>query len=71
VRYLRTLFEAYLNGSGGTELEHQLLGKWNKDYYRSKFVVLSREGNMFGGTLIVECMLIAKVTVLLPVSGTT
>jgi hypothetical protein len=52
VRYLRTLFAAYLNGSGGTELEHQLLGKWNKDYYRSKFVVLSREGNMFGGTLI-------------------
>lgn len=52
VRYLRTLFEAYLDGSGGTEPEHQLLGKWNKDYYRSKFVVLSREGNTFGGTLI-------------------
>jgi hypothetical protein len=52
VRYLRTLFEAYLAGSGGTELERQILGKWNKDYYRSKFVVLSREKNMFGGTLI-------------------
>jgi hypothetical protein len=52
VRYLRTLFDAYLKGSGGTNEEFDLLDKWNKAYYRSKFVVLSRDGNMFGGTLI-------------------
>ena len=52
VRYLRTLFDAYLNKSGGTEEEHQQLNKWNKDYFRSKFMVMSRENNTFGGTLI-------------------
>src|SRR5271155_4805968 len=52
VRYLRTLFDAYLNKTGGTEEERQVLDKWNKDYFRSKFVVLSRDKNTFGGTLI-------------------
>lgn len=52
VRYLRTLFDTYLNDSGGTESERQQLHKWNKDYFRSKFMVMSREGNTFGGTLI-------------------
>lgn len=52
VTYLRALFDAYLHKSGGTDLERQLLGKWSKDYYRSKFVVLFRDGNVFGGTLI-------------------
>jgi hypothetical protein len=52
VRYLRTLFDSYLNDSGGTEQERQLLHKWNKDYFRSKFMVMSRSNNTFGGTLI-------------------
>jgi hypothetical protein len=52
VRYLRTLFDANLSDSGGTEKERQLLHKWNKDYFRSKFTVLPRENNRFGGTLI-------------------
>jgi hypothetical protein len=52
VRYLRTLFDNYLNKSGGTEEERQQLNKWNKDYFRSKFMVMSRENNTFGGTLI-------------------
>lgn len=52
VRYLRTLFDSYLNSSGGTQQERQLLNKWNKDYFRSKFTVMSRGGNTFGGTLL-------------------
>ena len=52
VRYLRTLFDAYLNSSGGTEEERQAMDKWSKEYFRSKFVVLSRDRNTFGGTLI-------------------
>lgn len=52
VRYLRTLFDAYLHPATGKEEEFKLLGKWDKDYYHSKFVVLSRNGNTFGGTLI-------------------
>jgi hypothetical protein len=52
VKYLRTLFDAYLNGEGGTDEECEILDKWNKNYYRSKFVVLSRNNNVFGGTLI-------------------
>ena len=52
VRYLRTLFDAYLNSSGGTEEERQAMEKWSKEYFRSKFVVLSRDRNAFGGTLI-------------------
>jgi len=52
VRYLRTLFDSYLKNSGGTEQEHQQLNKWNKDYFRSKFMVMSRNDNTFGGTFI-------------------
>ena len=52
VQYLRTLFDSYLKNSGGTEQERQQLSKWNKDYFRSKFTVISREDNTFGGTLI-------------------
>jgi len=52
VRYLRTLFDSYLKKSGGTEQERQQLTKWNKDYFRSKFTVMSRENNTFGGTFV-------------------
>ena len=52
VRYLRILFDSYLNGSGGTEQERQLLSKWEKAYFRSKFTVMSRDANTFGGTFI-------------------
>jgi len=52
VRYLRTLFDTYLKSSGGTEDERELLREWEKGYFRSKFIVLSRDGNTFGGTLI-------------------
>jgi hypothetical protein len=52
VRYLRTLFDSYLKNSGGAEQKRQQLSKWNKDYIRSRFIVLSRENNTFGGTLI-------------------
>lgn len=52
VRYLRTLFDSYLNGSGGMEQERQFLSKWDKAYFRSKFIVMSRDANTFGGTFI-------------------
>lgn len=52
VRYLRTVFDAYLQGKPGREEEFQLLRKWDKAYFRSKFIVLSRDGNTFGGTFI-------------------
>jgi len=52
VQYLRTLFDAYLKDAGGTTEERQQLHKWNKDYFRSKFIVMSRENGTFGGTLI-------------------
>ena len=52
VRYLRTLFDEYLHGEAGREDEFSLLKGWNSNYYRSKFVVLSRDRNPFGGTFI-------------------
>ena len=52
MRYLRTLFDSYIKNSGGTEQERQRLSKWNKDYFRSKFIVMSRSDNTFGGTSI-------------------
>jgi len=52
VRYLRKVFDAYLRGTGVREDESKWLSQWDKDYYRGKFVVLSREDNTFGGTLI-------------------
>ena len=50
--YLRSLFDGYLNSSGGTEQQCQALSKWDKAYFRSKFIVMSRDVNTFGGTLI-------------------
>jgi len=52
VRYLRTIFDAYLNKVGGSKEEFDVLDKWDKDYLHSKFIVLSRKQNEFGGTLI-------------------
>jgi hypothetical protein len=52
VRYLRTLFDSYLHGSCRSEQERQVLDKWDKAYYRSKFIVMSRDDNTFGGTFI-------------------
>jgi hypothetical protein len=52
VRYLRTLFDRYLHGSVDAEQERKTMDKWNKAYFRSKFIVMSREDNTFGGTLI-------------------
>jgi hypothetical protein len=52
VRYLRTLFDSYLKNSGGTEEERQQLNKWNKEYFQSNFMVLSRNDNTWGGTFI-------------------
>jgi hypothetical protein len=51
VRYLRTTFDAYLKGTAATD-EREILEKWDKAYFRSKFVVLSRDANTFGGSLI-------------------
>ena len=52
VRYLRAVFDSYHSRSGGAEQERQQLIKWSKDYFRSMFMVLSREDNTFGGKLI-------------------
>jgi hypothetical protein len=52
VHYQRTLFDTYLNNAGGTEEERQQLQKWNKGYFRGKFIVLSPDRSTFGGTLI-------------------
>lgn len=52
VRYLRTVFDAYLKNSGATAIERQALDKWNRECFHSKFIVLSRDPNTFGGTLI-------------------
>ena len=52
VRYLRTLFDSYRKNSGGTEQERQQLKKYREDYFQSKFTVMSRENNTFGGTLV-------------------
>jgi len=52
VRHLRVWFDGYLDGSRGTAQERQILRKWDKTYFRSKFIVMSREANTFGGTLI-------------------
>ena len=52
VRYLRTVFDAYLKKSPGHESEYNLLSNWSSEYFRSKFVVLARDANPFGGNLI-------------------
>ena len=52
VRYLRTLFDAFLQGKSGHEGEFSLLSNWSSDYFRSKFIVCSRDANPFGGEII-------------------
>jgi len=52
VRYLRKIFDSCMSKSGGTPEECALLGAWSKDYLKSKFIVMSRDGNPFGGTLV-------------------
>jgi hypothetical protein len=52
VRYLRTLFDACLRGDSGREDEFKILKEWSSDYYKSKFIVCSRDIDPFGGTLI-------------------
>jgi hypothetical protein len=52
VLYLRELFGAYLRGASGKEEEFNLLKKWESEYYKSKFVVMSRDKGTFGGTFI-------------------
>ena len=50
VRYLRTLFNAYLKGTAGHDSEFEILRGLSTDYYRSKFIVYSRSPGEFGGT---------------------
>jgi curved DNA-binding protein CbpA len=52
VQYLRTLFDGYLAGASGHEREFNLLKQWSPDYYRSKFIVISRYRAVMGGTEI-------------------
>lgn len=52
VRYLRTVFDAYLQGKPGHTAEFELLKKWDREYYRSKFMVCSRDPNPFGGQFV-------------------
>ncbi len=52
VKYLRTVMDAYLKGAKGREAEFEQLKKFDKEYYKSKFIVASRDGNPFGGTMI-------------------
>jgi hypothetical protein len=51
VQYLRTVFDAYLR-NGCRKEECEMLQKWDKDYFRSKFTVMARDQNPFGGTFI-------------------
>ena len=52
VRYLRQVFDAYLKGAGDKEKEFDVLSKFSKDYYQSKFIVCSLDPALFGGSLI-------------------
>ena len=52
VRYLRVLFDAYLAGASGHEGEFEILKQWSPEYYRSKFIVISRGRAVMGGTSI-------------------
>lgn len=52
VKYLRSIFNAYLSGSSHGSEDFEPLGKWSKDYYRSKFIVLSRDESVFNVTFI-------------------
>ena len=52
VRYLRKLFASYLQRGTTNSDEFDLLKPWDPGYFRSKFVVLSRDENTFGGAFI-------------------
>ncbi len=51
VKILRKVLNAYLAGKSKAE-ETQELDKFSKDYYRSKFVVMSVDPGVFGGTFL-------------------
>lgn len=51
VKILRKVLNAYLAGKSKAE-ETQELDKFSKDYYRSKFVVMSVDPGVFGGNFL-------------------
>jgi hypothetical protein len=51
VHYLRKAMDAYLNGKG-SEGEAKAFDKWDKSYYRSKFIVMSIDPGLLGGTFL-------------------
>ncbi len=57
VRYLRQLFTAYLAGKPVEAGEKKCLDAWDRAYFKSRFVVLSRDPGTMGITFI---LLIAK-----------
>lgn len=56
VIYLRTVFNEYLSGRNEQESvkasEFELLSRWDRSYYRSKFIVLSIENAQMGGVWV-------------------
>lgn len=52
VKYLRKALNAYLDGKGGTQAENSLLEKWDKEYFKSKFIVLSLDKCILGGRFV-------------------
>lgn len=52
VKYLRNVFNAYLAGAPDREDEFKLLSKFDRDYYKSKFVVLVVEDGLMGGSFV-------------------
>jgi hypothetical protein len=51
VHYLRKALDTYLNGKA-SQVEARALDKWSKDYYRSKFIVMSVDPGLLGGTFL-------------------
>jgi preprotein translocase subunit SecG len=52
VIYLRSVFNKYLYGQNENESEYELLRKWDRSYYQSKFIVLSLDSGALGGVWI-------------------
>ena len=52
VKYLRIVFNAYLAGTRGKEKEYEVLRGFDKEYYKSKFIVLAVNGGILGGNFI-------------------
>lgn len=52
VKYLRKVFDGYLTGTSGGGYEYEALRRFDNDYYKSRFVVLSVEDALMGGSLI-------------------